>query len=71
MYPTKTGDMLRCSGKVSSLCFLQDTRHVAHVKSSKSNGHHDNKTSLLSLSLDGLVIPTNQIMMTSIKLSEG
>ena len=24
----KTGGRLRCSGRVSSLCFLQDTRHV-------------------------------------------
>ena len=29
----KTGRKLWCAERVSSLCFLQDTRHVAHVVS--------------------------------------
>ena len=43
----KTGGRLRCSGRVNSPCFLQDTRHVAHVKSSMRKGHQVNKSSFI------------------------
>jgi hypothetical protein len=32
---------LRCSVRVGNLCFLQDTRHVAHVKSGMRKAHQE------------------------------
>ena len=42
----KIGGRLRCSGRVSNLCCLQDTRHVAHVKSSMRKGKHQRNRSI-------------------------
>jgi hypothetical protein len=39
--PPKTVGRLRCSVRVGNLCFLQDTRHVAHVKSGMRKAHQE------------------------------
>ena len=47
MDPTKKPRVDSGASEENSICFLQNTRHVAHVKSSMRKGHQENKSSFI------------------------